>query len=612
MMVRRTSGQVTRHLMAGKNAQPVPSSVAALPQIGFSCEVYSFERRSTDGTSPSNVHTNGKRFDGDAFVDPNSSRQTSAQSEVLQHLTPGTGKDTVSSIAHSIALVEKISGYYRTMSKRPVPVIECLSLIEGTGPWQVNEMLAKLEPAWADHAVAIVYAVLMPRPQRKRLGVYFTPPHLVDHLLSRMQALGLDPANHRLGDPAAGGAAFLVPLARLMTLSWIKEGVPAVEIVNRLRARLRGREIDPGLARVANALLRRMLIREFGIPVRLVVDLSVVDVTDSLRNGNLDCIDHEVGNPPYLRLNAKGQRRWKRRFADIASGRLNLYAMFVRRALDEVQPNGLVGHILPASFLGGPEFSAFRRRTMQLAEILVLDVLEKRRDVFLDAIQDACFVVLRRRPAPIEVPPSSAASSGVLRHLGEFVLTGLATLPPDGSPWSLPVNGPSSATAKLSDYGYKGTVGYLVANRQLDRLRRYPSKGRLPLVWAKCVTPEGVFDFDQGRNAAKARGFGFVTVPRDAPYAVRVPCVLVQRTSSKSQSRRLTAAAVPEDFLQRYGGLVGENHVIILTPTRRDAVLPEKLAAVLNGPEANAELSRICGSASISVRMLESLPLPPP
>src|SRR4051812_12814132 len=35
------------------------------------------------------------------------------------------------------------------------------------------------------------------------------------------------------------------------------------------------------------------------------------------------------------------------------------------------------------------EFIAFRRRVSELAEVLVLDVVEKRQDVFLDAIQDS-------------------------------------------------------------------------------------------------------------------------------------------------------------------------------------------------------------------------------
>jgi len=427
-----------------------------------------------------------------------------------------------------------------------------------------------------------------------------------------MRMFGLNPTEQRLRDPSAGGAAFLVPLAREMASSWLSEGVLPDEIIIRLRARLHGREIDSGLASVANALLCRMLVSELGISPGIVSDLSVVKVGDSLRVGEPDDSDHELSNPPYLRLDAKEQRRWKERFVDIAGGRLNLYAMFVRRALDQVPPNGLIGHVLPASFLGGPEFSAFRRCIMQLAEILVLDVVEKRRGVFLDAIQDACFVVLRRRPEPSNDMHPGTASSGVLSHFGEFFLSGHAKLPADGSPWSLPGKDPADMVAKLADYGYRGTVGYLVANRQAHLLHRRSARSRLPLVWAKCITNDGLFDFDRGRNAEKAGGHGFVAVPKDAAYVHRVPCVVVQRTSASSQARRLTAAAVPEDFLRRYGGFVGENHVIILVPTRADAVAPEQLADVLNGQQANAMLSRICGSASISVRVLENLPLPRP
>ncbi len=511
------------------------------------------------------------------------------------------------------AILERIFAHYRNIKERPAPTTECLRLIGGRGPADVEAQLARLPPEWADHAVACVYALLMPHERRKRLGVYFTPPHLVEHLLRRMCALGLDPARHRIEDRSAGGAAFLVPLARKMTSNWTSQRVASREIVARLRARLRGREVDPGLATVANALLRRMLVREFGIDLAHVKDLSLVRVGDGLSTGAKDVSDHELGNPPYLRLDAKAQCRWRKHFPDIVSGRLNLYAMFVRRALDEVPARGLIGYVVPASFLGGPEFAAFRRRVLRLAEVLVVDVIEKRSNVFLDAVQDACFVVLRRRPRPLENVPTSQASSGLLRHSGEFVENELgALLPADGTPWSLPGAGLLAKSATLADYGYRGTVGHLVANREPHRLHKRSAKGRLPLAWAKCITSDGRFDFDRGRKAKNARGRGFVSVPDKAPYAVHTACVLVQRTSASSQLRRLTAAPVPSEFLRMYGGIVGENHVILLVPTRADAVPSEELAAVLNGPAANAAMARVCGSASISVRVLEQLPLPAP
>jgi len=514
-------------------------------------------------------------------------------------------------IGQNIALVEQVFAHYRTPRSRSRAVRECLRLVAGRGPKKVEAVLAQLAPPWSDHAIASVYALLMPRAKRKRLGVYLTPPHLVDHLLRRLRELGLDTSRDRIRDPAAGGAAFLVPLAREMTAAWRAQGVRPSRMVARLKSRLVGREIDPGLALVANALLRRMLVQEFDVPPRLVQRLRLVRVADSLRTTDTRATFHEIGNPPYLRLDAREQRRWKARFSDIGSGRLNLYAMFVRRALAEVPANGLVGHIVPGSFLGGPEFARFRRRVMELAEVVVLDVIEKRTDVFHDVTQDACFLVLRRRPSPISRPSAVVVSSGTLKKNGEFVRSVATTLATDGSPWSLPGPRASGPTSTLAAYGYRASVGYLVANRQPDRLHRRPAAGRLPLAWARSVTLQGRFDFERGRVAEQAGGRGFVSVPEGAPYAVRTPCVLVQRTSASSQSRRLVAAPVPRSFLNKYGGIVGENHVILLIPTRRRAVSPTRLASVLNGPEASASLARVCGSAAISVRVLESVALPP-
>ena len=74
----------------------------------------------------------------------------------------------------------------------------------------------------------------------------------------------------------------------------------------------------------------------------------------------------------------------------------------------------------------------------------------------------------------------------------------------------------------------------------------------------------------------------------------------------------MSAAAIPQAFVERYGGIIAENHVILLVPVKPDAVPPHVLAAALNAPEASAQLDRVCGSASISVRLLETIRLPLP
>ena len=520
---------------------------------------------------------------------------------------PSTGAIALARSADAIPAFDKFLAAFRKRKlSRSRALQVCLSLIKGE-PGDLLKLLEALPAAWADHAVASVYATLIPTDRRKRLGAYFTPPHLVDHLVSRLVSCGMDPVAHRLRDPAAGGAAFLVPLARIKVSAWKRQGLSDHEIVRRLRIHLVGREIDPDLAAIANALLRRMLACEFQLAPKSVARLKLVKVGDSLDSkfSSRDDIDHEVGNPPFLRLAGSDKRLSRSIFGEIASGRVNLYALFVRRALAEVPIGGLVGYVIPASFLGGPEFESFRRRVLQLAEVLVLDLIEKRSDVFLDATQDACFVILRRRAEVWAEPPASVAASGVFSRNGKFICNNVAHIDANGAPWQLPGVEPVCSST-LKDWGYRAKVGYIVANRQPTRLHKRAAKSRYPLIWAKAITPEGTFDFERG---ATFKGYGWADAPPDAPYVVRTPCVAVQRTSSRGQKRRLNAASISKAFVKKHGGIIAENHVILLVPNSPDAAAPESLAAALNKAAASAALDRVCGTASISVRLLETIKL---
>lgn len=511
-------------------------------------------------------------------------------------------------VVSTISAFDKFLAVHRKIRKgRNSALRTCLDLIRRAGPSELLKPLEALPPAWADHAIASVYASLIPAERRKKLGSYFTPPHLVDHLVSRLRACGMDPVQHKLRDPAAGGAAFLVPLARIKVAAWRRERLKDREIVRRLRKHLVGREIEPDLAAIANALVRRMLAHEFQVPAKLASKLVLVKVGDSLdpASSRRDVVDHEVGNPPFLRLKGTDKRRSRSIFGEIICGRVNLYALFVRRALEEVPTGGLVGYVIPASFLGGPEFASFRKRVLQLAEVLVIDLVEKRSDVFLDAIQDTCFVVFRRRQKMVAEPGALQATSGVFRRDGKFLSKGIAQIEADGAPWRLPGIQPA-ASSTLKDWGYRATVGYLVANRQPERLHKRAAKGRYPLIWAKAITTDGTLDFERG---AAFKGWGWADASADAPYVARKPCVAVQRTSSRGQKRRLNAAPVSKAFIRKHCGIVAENHVILLVPISPDAASPEALAEVLNKAAASTELDRVCGTASISVRLLESIEL---
>jgi len=93
---------------------------------------------------------------------------------------------------------------------------------------------------------------------------------------------------------------------------------------------------------------------------------------------------------------------------------------------------------------------------------------------------------------------------------------------------------------------------------------------------------------------------------------VREPCVLVQRTTAKEQTRRLIAAALPPGFLGRYGAAVIENHLNMIRPIRPNPVPPAVLTAFLNSAVADRAFRCITGSVAVSAYELEALPLPSP
>jgi adenine-specific DNA-methyltransferase len=495
-------------------------------------------------------------------------------------------------------------GIFRLARTLPAgrPTSVCLQLIAGKGPREIQVLLNQLDGPWFDYAVASIYSLLLPHERRKRLGAYFTPPHLVSHLMARMEAAGLDLLAHRVHDPAAGGAAFVVPLVDAVAEQLLRSGLSHRAVLRELRTRLSGVEIDKGLARIANALVRRTLQARHGL--KCGTSFELIRVGDSLMNP-VRQVDAVVGNPPYAKVGAANQRHWARKFPDILGGQLNLYAMFMRRSLDQVPDGGLSGFIVPTSFIGGPEFSQLRLSLLANADVLMIDLIEKRTGIFLDVVQDACFIVLRRRrsrPAKSVQP----AICSLLSADGKVLRLGAMFPPSDGSAWTIPSpNDVGCGGHRLQDYGYSCRVGYLVAYRQRDRIRAEPGPGRFPLIEASCIRVDGTFVHGSGTHQ-------WVSAVEDASGVVRRPAVAIQRTSNRKQKRRINAASIPHEFVNAHGGVVGENHVILLIAEAEALLPPSAMARLLNSAPVNEKYGRMCGTISLSAKLLSQLDLPDP
>ena len=489
---------------------------------------------------------------------------------------------------------------------------------------ELEGMLTTAQSDLRDYQIASTYALLIGKERRKELSAYFTPPPLTAATLRAAAPFLNGKTSPSILDPACGGGAFLVPMARSLIRAKINKGVPAKAACHGAVEQLHGVEIDKGLATLSRRLLASMLKNEFNVAFGREAR-GMIRCQDFLAARFNQRFDLVIGNPPYGRvLSRVGEKILKEAGLANYGGHTNFYSLFLMRALDYVKPGGGLVFVLPTSFVAGPYFSGLRQEILDRADVVRIDLHEQRENLFVGAVQDVCLLTLRRHSAAVG-RTHHCYDVGLVDSNGLQKSIGSAETPTNGEPWMLPVVterpimlprrlAPAAARCfTLSDYGYRIRVGKVVPTRERDYLRTSRCKDALPLLWASCVRPDGSFAFEGGKRSTNRRWYKAAT-DQDS-YTTKRPCVLVQRTSNRDQHRRLNAAPVSLEFLDRHKrrGFIAENHVIVLeVATETPLVSPSILAALLNSEPVNERFSAISGTFSVSARLLGRLALPDP
>jgi adenine-specific DNA-methyltransferase len=198
-------------------------------------------------------------------------------------------------------------------------------------------------------------------------------------------------------------------------------------------------------------------------------------------------------------------------------------------------------------------------------------------------------------------------------------------VPKDGRAWPIPrlqedaraiklVNG---STFRLKDYGYRARVGSYVDYRERQTKRIYykipqrPGETLYPLIWSSDISSQGWLQLGRHSNHAQPRYIRVSDTSRDT--LLMRPSIALQRVTSSDQPKRLVGAVVPPGLLRRYGGAIGENHVLFLEQmTDEVKVAPALLAQILRASIIDRYFRCISGAANVSVFELNQLPLPDP
>lgn len=177
------------------------------------------------------------------------------------------------------------------------------------------------------------------------LGAVFTRRWVADWILDEVGYH--DPAailSKTLIEPACGSGAFLIPAVERLLAAWRIDRPDPMSLASCIWAC----DLDPESVSIARKSVSELIEQEgFEASTRDALLDAWIRQDDFLLADDLPAADWVVGNPPYVRLEAIGERRLLayRRSLRTLSGRADIYVGFFERGLDQLTETGALGFI---------------------------------------------------------------------------------------------------------------------------------------------------------------------------------------------------------------------------------------------------------------------------
>ncbi|MCP5106863.1 MAG: N-6 DNA methylase, partial [bacterium] len=267
-----------------------------------------------------------------------------------------------------------------------------LSLEENKSAVGIGSLVGNMDAIEAGYYISSIYTKIMPPERRASLGVFYTPPAIVNRLIDNVTENGFDWRNGRLLDPACGGGAFLAPLAlKLLKESEEKDFFKLLEDLER---RLKGYEIDGFAAWMSMVFLDAALLDVYKIVKRKIK--NIVDVRNTLTSAmeSRESFDLIIGNPPYGKIFLQPDLR--KFYSRSLYGHANLYGLFIDVGLRLCNPGGLIAFITSTSYLGGKYFKSLRKIIKDEAPPVLMDFVEDRKGVFDEVLQETMITLFKK------------------------------------------------------------------------------------------------------------------------------------------------------------------------------------------------------------------------
>ena len=220
---------------------------------------------------------------------------------------------------------------------------------------------------------------LVDQDLRRELGVYYTPRSIAKRILARLPVEDIPPSDRVVFDGSSGsGNLLLAAFERIGDL--LPSGWDRSQRHSYLVQRLHGVDVDQFATQVAGLSLFFI-----DLPAGDTWNVKTADFMSSESASLPRSPTIVVGNPPFKELRSSGGRREQRA------------SLFLTKYLDMLPPGGLLGVVLPETFLENSSCHDARSRLLTECELLELWQLPE--GIFPMSNAATVVVIARKRAA---------------------------------------------------------------------------------------------------------------------------------------------------------------------------------------------------------------------
>jgi methylase of polypeptide subunit release factors len=253
------------------------------------------------------------------------------------------------------------------------------------------------DPSFLSGVLAVARECAAPersgRAGRVSAGSVYTPVSVARAIIAELKV-----GARRVVDPACGAGAFLLEAFQRGYRRRLEGGEsPQAAARAVLRNEISGIDIDAQALAVAEFSLRMAALKLSRLDASIPLDLRHADALQPLKglDGSCECI---VGNPPFVEgrgLDVAELKRLRHRFKSAAAGKVNLFAVFIERALELLTDGGVMAFIVPATFQRNERYRLLR-------ELLLTHTIESirplTREHFEAHVVETVVLRVRKRP----------------------------------------------------------------------------------------------------------------------------------------------------------------------------------------------------------------------